>query len=68
MVPEHRIPIWVILRLRFSVEDIMEDMGIVNISLYVCINTNIAKNCHGGDSLDKLMQSSNITSRNIANC
>ena len=36
LVPEHRIPIWVVLRLRFSVEDIVEDMEIVNISLYVC--------------------------------
>ena len=29
LVLEHRIPIWVILRLGFSVEDIMEDMEIV---------------------------------------
>ena len=28
-------PIWVILRLRFSVEDIMEDMEIVNMLLYI---------------------------------
>ena len=53
MVPEHRIPIWVILRLGFSVEDIVEDMEIVNISLYVRINISIVKNSHGGDSLDK---------------
>ena len=53
LVPEHRIPIWVILRLRFKVEDVAEDMEIVNLSLYVCINTNIVKNRHGGDSLDE---------------
>ena len=53
LVPEHRIPIWVILRLRFSVEDIVEDMEIVNISLYICISTNIDKNSHGGDALDR---------------
>ena len=33
MVPEHRIPISVILRLKLSVEDMVEDMEIVNISL-----------------------------------
>ena len=26
LVPEHRIPIWLIFKLRFSVEDIVEDM------------------------------------------
>ena len=46
LVPEHRIPIWFILRLRFSVEDIVEDMEIVNISLYVCIKANIVENMH----------------------
>ena len=35
VVPEHRIPIWVILRLRFSVEDIVEDMENVDIPLDV---------------------------------
>ena len=39
LAPEHRIPIWVILRLRFSVEDIVEDMEIVNISLEVSKKT-----------------------------
>ena len=68
MVPEHRIPIWVILRLRFSVEDIVEDMEIVDIPLYVCINTNIDKNSHGGDSLDKSMRPSKNSIVIIANC
>ena len=37
LVPEHRIPISVILRLRFSVENMVEDMEIVNMSLtYTC--------------------------------
>ena len=68
MVPEHRIPIWVILRLRFSVEDIVEDIEIANISLYVCINTNIDKNSHGGDSLDKLIRATKNSIKIIANC
>ena len=67
MVPEHRIPIWVILRLRFSVEDSVEDMEIVNISVYVCINTNTYKNSHGSDSLDKLMRPTNNNKQIIAN-
>ena len=29
MVPEHRIPIWVILGSTFSVEDIVEDMKLL---------------------------------------
>ena len=68
MVPEHRIPNWGILGLRFSVEDIVEDMEIVNNSLYVCINTNIDKNSHGGDSLDKSTGPSRIALQNITNC
>ena len=51
LVLEHRIPILVILRLAFSIEDIVEYMEIVNISLYVCINTNIVNNKHGNDSI-----------------
>ena len=68
MALEHRIPIWVILRLGLRVGDMIEDMEIVNIPLYVCINTNIVKNSHGGDSLDKSTRPSKITSKNIANC
>ena len=68
LVPEHRIPISVILRLRFSVEDIVEDIEIVNSSLYVCININIIKNMHGGDSLDKLMRPSSNSMGIIAKC
>ena len=34
---EHQIPVWVILRLRFCIEDIVEEMEIDNISLHVCI-------------------------------
>ena len=68
MLLKHRIPIWVILRLRFGVEDIVEDMEIVNVSLYVCINNNIANNCDGNDSLDKLMQTSSSASIEIADC
>ena len=68
LVPEHRIPIWVILRFRFSVADIVEDMEIVNISLYVCINANIDKNSHGGDSLGKSTGPSRIALQNITNC
>ena len=68
MVPEHRIPIWVILKLRFSVEDIVEDMEIVNISLYVCLNTNIDKNSRGGDSLDKSMRPFKKSIEIIAKC
>ena len=60
LVPEHRMPIYVIFRLRFSVEDIVEDMEIVDISLYVCINTNIVNNKHKSDSLNKLMQPQQI--------
>ena len=68
MVPEHRIPISVIRRLRFSVENIVEDMEIVNISLHVCINTNIDKNSTGGDSLDKSMRPSKNSIEILANC
>ena len=68
LVPEHRIPIWIILKLRFSVEDIAEDMEIVNISLYVCINTNTYNNTHGSDSLDKSMRPSNDSIERITNC
>ena len=57
-VPEHWIPIWVILRLRFSVEDIVEDKEIVNISIYVCRSTNIDKNSNESDSLDTSMRPS----------
>ena len=45
----------------------MEDMEIVNMSLYVCVNTNIYKNTHGSDSLDKLMRPSNDSIERIAN-
>ena len=68
LVPEHRIPISVILRLKLSVEDMVEDMEIVNIPLYVCINTNIDKNSTGGDSLDKLMRPSQNSMGIIAKC
>ena len=68
MVPDHRIPISVILRLKLSVEDMVEDMEIVNISLYLCINTNIDKNSTGGDSLDKLMRPSQNSMGIIAKC
>ena len=68
MVPEHWIPISVILRLRLSVEDMVEDMEIVNISLYVCNNHSIANNCDGSDSLNELMQTSSLASIEIANC
>ena len=46
VVPEHRIPIWVILRLRFGVEDIMVDMEHFNISLYVCNNMHFGTNAN----------------------
>ena len=52
----------------FRVEDIVEDMEIVNISLYVCINTNIDKNSHGSDSLDKSMWPSKNSIEIIATC
>ena len=68
LVPEHRIPIWVILRSRLSVEDMVEDMEIVSNSLYVCININIDKNSHGGDSLDKSMRPSKNSIEIISNC
>jgi len=68
LVPKHQIPIWVILKLRFSIEDIAEDMEIVNISLYVCITNNIANNRDGGGSLNKSMQTSSLASIAIANC
>ena len=68
MALEHRIPIWVILRFGFRVGDTIENMEIVNISLYVCIKPNIVKNVREGDSLDKSTRPSKITSENIANC
>ena len=68
MVPEHQIPIWLIFKIGLSVEDIVEDMEIVNISLYVCININIDKHSHGGDSLDKLMRPSQNSMGKIAKC
>ena len=46
----------------------MEDMEIVNIPLYVCIYSNIAKDCNGGDSLDKSTGPSNNSIEIIANC
>ena len=68
LVPEHRIPISVILRLKLSVEDMVEDMEIVNISVYLCMNTNIDKNSTGSDSLDKLMRPSQNSMGIIAKC
>ena len=68
LVSEHRIPIWVILRLRFCVEDIVEDTGIDNISLYMCINTNIVKCSHGCDSLYKSTPPFKTKSENIVKC
>ena len=68
LVPEHQLPIWVILKLSFCVEDIVEDMEIVNISLYVCISTNIDKHSHKSDSLDKLMRPSQNSMGIIAKC
>ena len=68
LVPEHRIPISVILRLRLRVEDMVEDMEIVSNSLYVCININIDKNNYEGDSLDKSMRPSKNSIEIISNC
>ena len=56
LVLEHRDPDFCHSQIRDWVEDTTEDMEIVNISLYVCINTNIVNNKHKSDSLDKLMQ------------
>ena len=44
------------------------DMKIVNTSLYICISTNIDKNSHGGDSLDKSMRPSKNSIAIIYNC
>ena len=68
LVPEHRIPISVILRLRLSVEHMVEDMEIVNISLYICITTNIDKNSYGSDSLNKSMRLFKNSMEILANC
>ena len=68
MALEHRIPIWVILKLRLIVVDTIENMKIVNISLYACIKPNIVKNVREGDSLNKSTRPSKITTKNIANC
>ena len=46
----------------------MEDMEIVNISLYVRINTNIDKNTYGSDSLDKSMRPFKNSIEILLNC
>ena len=58
----------VILRLWFRVGDMIEELEIVHISLYVCIHANIVKNSHGSDLPDKSMRPSKIIYKSIAIC
>ena len=65
LVLEQRTPIWLILRLRFRVGYLVEDMESVNISLHVYTKPQIDENVNWGDSLDT---STRVQNNNRKHC
>ena len=68
MVPEHRIPIWLILKFGFSVDETIDNMEMLIFYYTYAKQLNIHEITHDGDSLDKLMRASKNCMAIIAKC